>query len=48
MGIGGGFLLTIYDRQKNTFETLDAREVAPLAAHKDMYKENATLASVGT
>lgn len=37
MGLGGGFLLTIYNRTTKTMETLIARERAPLAAHKDMF-----------
>uniref|UniRef100_A0A6E8VY58 Gamma-glutamyltransferase n=1 Tax=Anopheles coluzzii TaxID=1518534 RepID=A0A6E8VY58_ANOCL len=37
MGLGGGFLATIYIRDTNTAVALDAREVAPAAATKDMY-----------
>lgn len=36
MGIGGGFLLTIYDRGNDRVETLNARETAPAAATEDM------------
>lgn len=36
MGIGGGFLLTIYDRANDRVETLNARETAPAAATEDM------------
>ncbi|XP_062536669.1 glutathione hydrolase 1 proenzyme-like isoform X3 [Armigeres subalbatus] len=37
MGIGGGFILTIYDRANNRVETLNARETAPAAAAEDMF-----------
>uniref|UniRef100_U5EWG4 Putative gamma-glutamyltransferase n=1 Tax=Corethrella appendiculata TaxID=1370023 RepID=U5EWG4_9DIPT len=37
MGLGGGFLLTIYKRSTRKTETLIAREVAPLAATEDMF-----------
>lgn len=37
MGIGGGFLLTIYNKMNGTAEVLNARESAPLAATKDMF-----------
>ncbi|XP_055587958.1 glutathione hydrolase 1 proenzyme-like [Uranotaenia lowii] len=36
MGLGGGFILTIYDAAKNHAETLNARETAPAAATVDM------------
>lgn len=36
-GLGGGFLLTIYIKESNHIETLIARDVAPLAATKDMF-----------
>uniref|UniRef100_A0AAG5DIH7 Gamma-glutamyltransferase n=2 Tax=Anopheles atroparvus TaxID=41427 RepID=A0AAG5DIH7_ANOAO len=36
MGLGGGFLLTIYDHQNQTMETLNARETAPAASGRDM------------
>uniref|UniRef100_A0A2P2I3X9 Gamma-glutamyltranspeptidase 1-like n=1 Tax=Hirondellea gigas TaxID=1518452 RepID=A0A2P2I3X9_9CRUS len=42
LGLGGGFLATYYDRATRTAYTLDAREVAPIAATRDMYKGNAT------
>ncbi|XP_053694328.1 glutathione hydrolase 1 proenzyme-like [Sabethes cyaneus] len=36
-GLGGGFFLTLYDRNSGSIQTLDARETAPAAATKDMY-----------
>ena len=36
-GLGGGFLLTIYIKEKGTIETLNAREVAPKLATETMY-----------
>ncbi|GLV44896.1 uncharacterized protein CBL_14532 [Carabus blaptoides fortunei] len=47
MGLGGGFLLTIYIRKTGEVKTLDAREVAPKKATVDMYDGNATLSSEG-
>lgn len=38
MGLGGGFLMTIYIKEKGTAYTLDARETAPLNSTEDMYK----------
>ncbi|KAH8295877.1 hypothetical protein KR044_001284, partial [Drosophila immigrans] len=37
MGIGGGFVATIYTRRTRKVETIIAREWAPAAAHKDMF-----------
>ncbi|GAB0087187.1 Gamma-glutamyltranspeptidase [Sergentomyia squamirostris] len=45
MGLGGGFVMTIYSKSKGQMESLVAREVAPLAAHKEMFK-NGTISSV--
>lgn len=38
MGLGGGFLMTIYIRDSKTAVTLDARESAPLNATANMFK----------
>lgn len=38
MGIGGGFLMNIWLHAENKSVTLNAKEVAPLAATKDMFK----------
>lgn len=47
MGIGGGFLMTYYDRTSGQASSLIAREVAPAAAHKNMYGGNGELSTVG-
>lgn len=47
MGLGGGFLMTIYTKSTGTVDTLNAREVAPLAAHTHMFNGNASLALKG-
>lgn len=47
MGLGGGFLLTIYTKKSGIVETLNARETAPGAAHKDMYENNTSQAKTG-
>ncbi|XP_033749139.1 glutathione hydrolase 1 proenzyme-like [Pecten maximus] len=39
-GIGGGFFMTIYNRENNTAHTIIAREMAPRAASEDMYVGN--------
>lgn len=36
-GLGGGFLMTIYIKEKNLVECLDAREVAPKLATENMF-----------
>ncbi|KAK5641806.1 hypothetical protein RI129_010353 [Pyrocoelia pectoralis] len=38
MGLGGGFLMTVYIRDTKTAVTLDARETAPLNATANMFK----------
>jgi len=38
MGIGGGFMMTIYHAETQTVATLDARESAPAASTTDMFK----------
>ena len=38
-GLGGGFLLTIYIKEKGLIETIDAREVAPKLATRNMYDD---------
>jgi len=46
MGIGGGFIMTIY-LANGTKLALIARETAPAAAYKDMYHGNANLTHYG-
>lgn len=36
-GLGGGLVLTIYTKETGIIETLNAREVAPIAAKEDMF-----------
>ncbi|KAJ9577927.1 hypothetical protein L9F63_025212, partial [Diploptera punctata] len=49
MGLGGGFLMTLYLREEQKAITLDARETAPLKAYRDMYNatEGLSQAAVG-
>jgi gamma-glutamyltranspeptidase / glutathione hydrolase / leukotriene-C4 hydrolase len=47
MGIGGGFLMTVYKRDTKTAYTLNAREVAPAKASENMYKDNKEAATKG-
>lgn len=37
MGLGGGFVATLYHKETNTIETLTARERAPLASTENMF-----------
>ncbi|XP_078033870.1 glutathione hydrolase 1 proenzyme [Augochlora pura] len=47
VGLGGGFLMTIWDARTKTAAYLDARETAPAKASENMFKGNATLATFG-
>ncbi|EEC18510.1 gamma-glutamyltranspeptidase precursor, putative, partial [Ixodes scapularis] len=47
MGMGGGFLATVYTRKTRKAQTLIAREKAPAAASKDMFVSNPKLAQTG-
>ncbi|XP_054713854.1 scoloptoxin SSD14-like isoform X2 [Uloborus diversus] len=47
MGIGGGFLMTVYIRESNTSFVVDARETAPKTASQNMFDSNSTLSQFG-
>lgn len=47
MGLGGGFLMTIWDAKSGTADYLDARETAPAAAEEKMFHGNAHLSMYG-
>lgn len=47
MGLGGGFMMTVYDRATKTAHALVARETAPSAATKYMFSDNASLSLDG-
>lgn len=38
MGIGGGFVMNVYLHEQKKAFTLNAKEIAPLAATEDMFK----------
>ncbi|XP_021926880.1 gamma-glutamyltranspeptidase 1-like isoform X2 [Zootermopsis nevadensis] len=40
MGLGGGFMMTLYLRESQTAITLNARESAPLRSEPDMFNED--------
>lgn len=40
-GLGGGLIATVYIKATGTIETINAREIAPAAATKDMYTNDA-------
>lgn len=46
-GIGGGFLMTVYNSTSASATCLNAREAAPLEAHREMFQKNAALAHQG-
>ncbi|KAK7082763.1 hypothetical protein SK128_003095 [Halocaridina rubra] len=43
MGLGGGFLLTYYEKATGKAYSLNARETAPAAAYEDMFEGNGEL-----
>ena len=45
LGFGGGFLMTIYEKNTKKAYVLDARYSAPLAAHEHMYDDKPSNAS---
>lgn len=47
MGIGGGFLMTYYDKSTGKAYSLNARETAPGAAYEDMYDGDGDLMQKG-
>ena len=47
MGIGGGFIMTVFTRATGTVEVLNARETAPAFSRPDMYSANSSLSSSG-
>jgi len=47
MGLGGGFLMTIWDAKTKTADYLDARETAPMNATENMFDGNAHLSMYG-
>ncbi|CAG0890582.1 unnamed protein product [Darwinula stevensoni] len=47
MGIGGGFVMTIYHRANKTAETLISREKAPALANETMFEGNSSLSQKG-
>ena len=47
MGIGGGFVMTVYNKASGIVDTLDARETAPAAAKVDMFHGNPEASTKG-
>jgi gamma-glutamyltranspeptidase / glutathione hydrolase / leukotriene-C4 hydrolase len=47
MGLGGGFVMTIYNKTTGEVHTINAREHAPGAAFEDMFDGNSTMAQKG-
>ncbi|XP_043272788.1 scoloptoxin SSD14-like isoform X2 [Venturia canescens] len=45
MGIGGGFLMTLYERSTRQKYFLNAREAAPILSRHDMYENQSAMAS---
>jgi gamma-glutamyltranspeptidase len=47
MGIGGGFLMLIYQKSNRKMTVVDARETAPKNSFEEMYVQNPLLALKG-
>ena len=47
MGLGGGFVMTIYSKSQGKVFNLMARETAPAAATMDMFVNNSKASSYG-
>ncbi|XP_031825343.1 glutathione hydrolase 1 proenzyme [Nomia melanderi] len=47
MGLGGGFLMTIWDARNKTARFLDARETAPAKAKENMFERNSSASMYG-
>lgn len=41
-GVGGGMIATVYIKKTGVIESINSREIAPLAAYKDMYPDDAS------
>lgn len=48
MGIGGGFIMTIYNATTKKVMAIDARETAPLAANSTMFVKDPITSVHGT
>ncbi|KAK9883507.1 hypothetical protein WA026_001683 [Henosepilachna vigintioctopunctata] len=46
-GLGGGFIMTIFQKESGKIYTLNSREVAPAAATADMYHSDSQLSKTG-
>ncbi|XP_044760046.1 scoloptoxin SSD14-like isoform X2 [Coccinella septempunctata] len=46
-GLGGGFLMLIYDKESGEVHALDTRETAPAAAYEDMFHGDSSLSVRG-
>lgn len=47
MGLGGGFLMTLYKRDEEKAYFLNAREKAPLAVRNEMFKKDESISKRG-
>lgn len=48
MGLGGGFLMSIYNAKTKKVMSINAREVAPAAATAEMFVKDPTQSVYGT
>uniref|UniRef100_A0A0N5BE08 Gamma-glutamyltranspeptidase 1 n=1 Tax=Strongyloides papillosus TaxID=174720 RepID=A0A0N5BE08_STREA len=46
-GLGGGFIMTLYNKTTKSCRVIDARETAPIASTRDMYKGDEWLSKYG-
>lgn len=47
MGIGGGFQMIYYQKSSGRVYNINAREIAPAKATKDMFNKSAELSKTG-
>lgn len=47
MGVGGGFLMTLYNKSEGKTYSLIARETAPAAATRDMFVNDTSASQFG-
>lgn len=47
MGVGGGFIMTIYNKTEQKAYSLVARETAPAAANQTMFVNDPSLSTFG-
>ena len=47
LGMGGGFMMTIYERKNKRIVTIDAKEAAPILTESELYNGNVNKTYIG-